>query len=72
MGFAYKIRVMKTGHIITTTKGHGMVTFISLENYVRNEMMKVNKCQTDNRLDELIDRFAKTHNSEHLNNIEME
>ena len=39
---------------------------------LRNKVWKSNKEQTDDKLNELIDRFAKIHNNEQLNKIEME
>ena len=36
------------------------------EDYLRNEMVKANKHQTDDKLNKLIGRFAKMHNSEYL------
>ena len=47
-------------------------TPISTEDYLRNKLMKVNKQQTDNKVNELTDKFTKIHNNEQINKMEME
>ena len=49
-----------------------MVTPISTEEYLRNDVMKGNKYQTGKKLNELRDRVAKIHNSEQINKMEMD
>ena len=71
-GRCNKIGVMKTGHIQTRTKGHIMAISLATEDYLRNEIWKVNKHHLDNKLNKLIGQFAKMHNSECLNKMEME
>ena len=45
---------------------------ISTEDYFRNEVMKGNKQQTDDRISQFRGRFAKIHNDKQLNKTEME
>ena len=45
------------------------VTCIIMGNYLRNEVWKGNKQQTDDQLSELIDSFAQKHNNENLNKM---
>ena len=47
-------------------------TPICVEDYLRNEIMKGNKRQTDNKQNKLIDKFNKRHNNEQINKMEME
>ena len=49
-----------------------MASPITTEDYLKNEMVKVNKCQMDDKPNESIFQFAKMHNSECLNKMEME
>ena len=51
-------------------KRHGRTTPISMENYSRKEMSKVNRLQVDDKLDEVIECFALLNKYEHLNNLE--
>ena len=55
----YRIRVMKTGSTITRTKRHLKPTPISVEDYMRKEILKTNRQQTDDKLNDLIDCFAQ-------------
>ena len=50
---------MSLGHIITRAKQQVTATPISMEDYLRNEIGKGNKQQSDNKLSECKDRFAK-------------
>ena len=67
-----KIRVIKTGCIIIRTKQHVTANPISTEDYIRIEVQKDNKQQLDGKLSELKDRFAKLHNDEQLNIMELD
>ena len=53
------IRVMKTRYILTRTRLHVIAIPISAENYLRNEVMKGQTQQTDDKLSELMDKFEK-------------
>ena len=53
----------KIGHIIIITKWHITSSPISAEDYHGNEMVKVNKHQKEEKLNEFTDRFVKIHNS---------
>ena len=54
MGRSYKLRMMKTGCIITRTKRHMRSTPVSAEVYPREEMSKANRPQADNKLNEFL------------------
>ena len=54
----YKISMRKTGHIITRTKKHVMATSILRVNYHGNELMKCNKNQKDNKVNELLYKYT--------------
>ena len=43
-----------------------------MEDFLRNEVWKGNKQQSDDKLNKLTDRLAKIHDSEQLNKMEME
>ena len=49
-----------------------MAISIFTEEYLRNEAMKGNKQQTENKLNKLTDKIAKIHNSEQISKMEME
>ena len=63
---------MKTGCIKIRAKQHTRVTPISPEDHLRNKVRKGNKQKADNKLNELTDRYAKIHNDQQLNKMEME
>ena len=64
-GRSYKIRAMKDKEIC---KSHPHIT----EDYLRNGMLKANRPQADNKLNELIDCSALMNQHEHWNTLEME
>ena len=66
-----RLRVMRTGHIIPRTKKYVTANPISAD-YLTNEVIKGNKQQRDNMLNELIDKFAKRNTNEQINKMEME
>ena len=68
---SHKIRVLKTGYIITKTKMHVKATLISAEDYLRKEMSKDNRPQADFKLDELTDCFALLNHHKYLKNLEI-
>ena len=45
---------------------------ISMEDYLRNEIRKGIKHQSDDKLSELMDKCGKIHSDEQLNQMEME
>ena len=45
---------------------------MSVEDYLRKEMLNANRLQAENNLNELIDHFALLSQYEHSNNLEME
>ena len=45
-------------------------TSLSANGYVRTEVWKCNKQQSDDKLSECMDRFAKIHTDEQLNKLE--
>ena len=45
---------------------------ISTEDYLRNEVMKGIKQQTDNKVNKLTEKFGKIHSDAQLNRMEME
>ena len=49
-----------------------MASLTSAEGYLRSETVKVNKHHVDYSLNKLTNWFAKMHNSEWLNEMEME
>ena len=63
---------MKTGHIRIRTKQHVTSIPISAEDYLRDEVLKDNEQQTDNKLNELTDKLTKTCNDEQTNKMEKE
>ena len=71
-GRSYKVRVMKTSHIITRMKRHVRAIPILAEDYPMKEISKSNRLHTDDRLNELTDYFAMLNQHEHLGNTEAE
>ena len=45
---------------------------ISVEDYIRKRMLKANRPQVENKLNELIDHCTVINQHEHLNNLEIE
>ena len=55
---------MKNGHIIKRTKQHVTATTNAVKDNLRDEMMKPNKQQMDNKHGEIIKRLTKSYNNE--------
>ena len=49
-GRSYRIRVTKTGHVITRTKRHIKSTNVSVDDYLWNEMTKASQTLAADRL----------------------
>ena len=71
-GKDYQMGVMKTRHTITGMKRCVRAIPISVGDYPRKEMPKVNRPQADDKLNELTDHFALLNQNEHLNNLKKE
>ena len=54
-GRCYKVQMTRTRCIITRMKRHVRATPILVEDYMRKEMSKANRPQTDDKLNKLID-----------------
>ena len=70
-GRSNKMQVMKTEHILGRLKRHVMAIPVSAKLYIRKELLKGNRPQIGNKINELIDHFALLNQHEHLNNLEM-
>ena len=71
-GRSYKIRITKTERTIARIKRHVKTTLISVEDYVRNDMLKAKRMPTGNKSIELIDCFIHLQKHQHINGTETE
>ena len=55
------------GHANTRTKRQMKATIISAEDYVRNDVSRVNQQQVTDRFNELVDQFTELYKDEHSN-----
>ena len=70
-GRSYKIKVLKTEHLITKIKRHIKAIPVLVEDYLRLKISKANGLQADDKLNKDIDCFALLNQHEHLKNFKM-
>ena len=70
-GRIHKIKIMKTECIITMVERHMTATPMLVDDYLRKKMLKANRPQAEDKLNEIIDYFSLLNQNDNFN-LEME